>query len=896
MYKLKGSSLGFALLTSLALLGYGAEDMQRVIWDTDQALDWEQTYPVGTGRLGATAAGGFPQEQIVMNEDSIWGRNPVKMNPLAREGIREVRELARLGKYAEAETVFKKKIHSGFYPRSYETLGTLLIRHLDYQPVVKSDFKWARDDGNTGLAVEKGTEVAFSTSFTLSKAEFQALRHNAVWRVNGMYARASVRLEINGKHAGSLGQRSQYGVRVEEYLKEGENTVVIRCDARRRGMKMQEGMYIESTRDVTRKLNVMNGVTTTTIAFDDGVITRTMFASHPHDCIVMKIESTRPGGVHVALDMAREDSAARGEPFTLTREKGDLLLTGSAGGEGGTKFVGRVRVLPQEGTTNVDDKTLHVKAPESVVILITAATDYNRVDPDTKLTNDLAAEASAILDKAATVSWETLKKAAVDDISALMNRCELDVGTTPEAIAALPTPERLKRFKADQNDPDLVELLFQFGRYLLIGSSRPGSLPANLQGVWNPYINAPWASDFHFNINVQMNYWPAEITNLSECHEPFLDFVQRVAPRGAKWAEHMGHDGWCAGLCFGAYMGAYYVGAQASWGANCMNAPWVSSHLIDHYRFTGDKEFLKKIRPTIEGVAQFILSWVEKDPKTGKWIAGPGASPENTFLYTNEDGETVKGAISLGTSIDQMLCWEGLQNYLLVARELNIKSDLVAKSESVLKDLLVPQIGKDGRLMEWMHEFGEAEKGHRHISHMYGFFPGNQINILEHPDKVDAIKKSLAFRLAHGGAGTGWSRAWFINMCARLLDGEGALKHVNEKLGRSMSSNLFGLHPPFQIDGNFGATAGIAEMLIQSHIQVKDEQVIMMLPALPKAWSNGSARGLKARGGLTVESMKWENGSVTELVLKADQDVKFQLRMNGKIEHLSLRKGESYRH
>ncbi len=600
-----------------------------------------------------------------------------------------------------------------------------------------------------------------------------------------------------------------------------------------------------------RRLDLATGISETVFELDGGVeVLQQVWVSAPSDCIVINITS----GKALALELKMEGAQVEGN---------DLIKLGSGGGNHPEPlmFVGRTRVL---GSSIGAENSLLVSPSNSHTILVSAATNFDKTRSDQLLPEGWQNKAKTDLDSASALTVETLQFEAILDHQHYFNRLKLDLGSTDPEVAALTTPERLKRIiDGNTDDPDLIETYFQFGRYLLIASSRPGTFPSNLQGIWNPHEWAPWSSDFHLNINIQMNYWLAETANLSELHEPFIDLIRYFQPKGKEMARRMGMKGWVMGHATDIWGNAHMMSTKAYWGGSFFGGQWLTFHILEHYRFTQDPKVLEDNWDILTASTEFVDSWLIPGPEEGQLMARPSASPENSFLYTNASGEETPAAFSAGNSFDQYQILQVFNDYLEAAKVLGKEEDpFVKKITAIEPQVLRPQIGPDGRLMEWRLPFKEKEPGHRHISQVLGAYPGNQINLDKDPALRSAVLKTLESRLSNGGAATGWSRAWIIGMFARLSNPDEAYTNLVEILKRSTADSLLDMHPPFQIDGNFGATAAIAEMLLHSH---NDE--LRLLPALPDAWPTGSVEGIRGRGDYTL-GFSWKDHQLTELTLE----------------------------
>ncbi|WP_222718595.1 glycoside hydrolase N-terminal domain-containing protein [Algoriphagus sp. AK58] len=640
-----------------------------------------------------------------------------------------------------------------------------------------------------------------------------------------------------------------------------------------------------------RSLNMREGIAEVDYSYDKVLFHREVFVSAVDDVLVIRLKASKPGMLTFKLDLSRSQDAivkaVSSDELELLGQIVDLPDKDASPKGLHMKFSGRVIGKNKGGTLQTVNNSFWVENADEVVFYMTAATDYSFEKMDIDRSIDPSKVTESIIANVVSKSYEAIKMAHVNEHTALYDRVKFSLGSKLEK-EDLPTDVRLSKVKAGGEDLFLTTQLFQFGRYLLMSSSRaPGKLPANLQGIWNEYMVAPWNSDFHTNINLQMNYWPADVTNLSETFAPFADLVHKMREPGAITAEKtFGAKGWTVNHLTNVF-GHTSISDGVGWGTFPMAGPWLVTQLYDHYQFTGNQEFLENILlPTMQGSVEFVLSFLVKD-KNGYYVTAPSNSPENTYILPN--GE--KHMLTYGATMDIQIARALLIAFLEIAEERKELEHLVLQSREVLSALPPTKVSaRYGIIQEWLEDYEEAEPGHRHISQLFSLYPGKEITSRQ-PELFEAAKKTLNRRLEYAVKGegfyTGWSRAWMINFFARLKDGEGAWKNILEMKRQLILDNLFDTHPPFQIDGNFGLTAGIAEMLLQSH-----EGEIELLPALPTSWDTGEIKGLMARGGYEV-SMVWAEHKLTQVEIKSLRKNNVRLSYLGRSYSFSMNAGES---
>ena len=622
---------------------------------------------------------------------------------------------------------------------------------------------------------------------------------------------------------------------------------------------------IESVSEYVRELSINDAVASTNFNFGGVNYVREYFASHKDDVLIIRAFADKKKSISFDLGLNRPERSSLSIQDNLMYLEGQL--NDGHDGEKGVRSLTKLEIINTGGSIQSDDSTLYLLDADEAIIIISTSTNMLDKDFETSVRN--------LHSSAKDKSFKKLKSDHIKAYKQKFDRVTLDLGDQDNVT---PTDQRLIDFQHNDH-PSFAALYFQYGRYLMISGTNENSLPLNLQGLWSNQVQTPWNGDYHLNINVQMNYWPAEVSNLQELHKPLLQLTKSLVSSGEKTAQTFyGADGWVAHMMTNPW-GFSAPGEHASWGATNTGGAWLCQHLWEHYAFTQDVEYLRSVYHVLKGASDFFLSSMIREPKNNWLVTAPSSSPENAF-YLPGSKENV--FVCMGPIMDVQLVRELFENTLAAAEILNIKDKTIEGIERAIIDLPPLQISANGYLQEWLEDYEEQDPQHRHVSHLYGLYPSNQISPISTPELAMAARETLNRR---GDAGTGWSRAWKINFWARLHDGNRAYKLLKSLLEPSFDTevrtgsgggtykNLFCAHPPFQIDGNFGGTSGIAEMLLQSH-----NGFIQFLPALPDNWSSGRFTGLRVRGGAEVDA-EWESNNLTSIWIKAQTDNTFKIKV-----------------
>jgi len=904
------TSLALATLLPASLAVLNAEEMSAPaepmsVWFDKPGRTFHESCVLGNGRLGAMDLGGVRRERIVLNESSLWSGGPYDGNNYdAYKCLPDVREklfagdisgawgaLNRGFRYAEGVKGWGDLNQFG----CYQTLGDLIVSFGGAAPEMKLSSPSGHENGDgktiansvdgdigtkwcvdkAGKAVSWQIELAQTKtvpSYSLTSADDVPSRDPQVWVLEGS-ADGKAWTELDRRSLGKPFERRQQ-------TKAFDIAKPAACRFYRFTFTPQEAYFqvaeialsgidaaapLPAPDGYRRDLNLMTGLSTTRYTQDGVVFTRDLVVSKPDEVLALRLKAGRPGALSFTAALARKQDATARAEGALHLLEGQLKFNKPGGGGQGMRYLALLAANVKGGKASATEPGLVVEGADEATLLVSAGTDW--------ADKEYAERARQRLDAALAKSFDAIRDGAVADHRRYMERVKLTLPEGPNAKR--PTPDRVKA-QEQSPDPSLAALYFQFGRHLVVSGSRPDSqLPTNLQGIWAEEYDTPWRGDFHSNINLQMNYWPVETANLSDCHLPLLRFIRNVVPEGQKTAKaYFNAPGWMANHTQNPWYDTAPSFLPACIGPTC--GAWLAQHVWTHYAFTQDKAYLREYYPILRGASEFMQAVLVEHPKTHELVVLPSNSPENSYAYLDANGKKQRTALCVGATFDQQITRELLKNTAAAARILGLDEAFAKGLDSTRARLAPTRVNAAGRILEWLEDFEETEINHRHCSHLWGLCPGSEISPAA-PELYKGARLSLERR---GDASTGWSMAWKANFWARLHDGDRASKLLAMLIARG-APNLFCLHAPFQIDGNFGGCAAVPEMLLQSQETTADgAPVLEFLPALPAAWHTGKVSGLRARDGFTVD-LEWQDGKVTNYRIAAPEPREVKIRLNG---------------